>query len=93
MSARVIPDASITISLDGRALDADGVADDAGLSTALKSAIEALAAAGREARSRPDDERFLANLTGTMPRPPDVVRSVPPASSATTIIVKGDLSI
>jgi len=48
MSARVILDASITISLGGRSLDATGIVGDAELSIALQSAIEALAAA-REA--------------------------------------------
>lgn len=47
MSAYVIRDASITVSLDGRAVDAQGIVDDAALSTELKIAIEALAAAAR----------------------------------------------
>ena len=47
MSARVIPDASITVSLDGSALDADGIVADAARSNALRSAIEALANAAR----------------------------------------------
>ena len=51
MSAHVIPAASITISLDGRALDGDGIANDTGLSTAVKSAIEALAVAARAMRN------------------------------------------
>jgi chromate reductase len=50
MSARVIVDASITIPLDGRGLDANGIAGDAELSTALKSAIDTLAIAARETR-------------------------------------------
>jgi chromate reductase len=50
MSARVIVDASNTIPLDGRGLDASGIVGDAELSTALKSAIEALAFAARETR-------------------------------------------
>jgi len=50
MSARVIVDASITIPLDGRGLDANGIVGDAEVSTALKSAIEALAVAARETR-------------------------------------------
>jgi NAD(P)H-dependent FMN reductase len=50
MSAQVILDASITASLDGRRLDATGIAADAELSTALRSAIEALAVAAREKR-------------------------------------------
>lgn len=51
MSARVIPAASITVPLDGRALDASGIALDARLSAALTSALEALALAVREERS------------------------------------------
>lgn len=49
MSARVISGASITIPLRGRTLDSNGIAADAELSTLLRSAIEALAAATREA--------------------------------------------
>ncbi len=47
MSAQVIADASITVPLDGRKLDASGIVADAELSTALRSAIEALAGAAR----------------------------------------------
>ena len=50
MSARVIVDASITIPLDGKGLDANGIAADAELSSALKSAIDRLAIAARETR-------------------------------------------
>lgn len=50
MAAQVIPGASVTIPLGGRALDADGIVADAGLSAALRTAIEALAAAAREMR-------------------------------------------
>ena len=49
MSAQVILDASITLSLDGRRLDTNGIVGDAELSTALRSAIEALAIAARDA--------------------------------------------
>jgi NAD(P)H-dependent FMN reductase len=45
MSARVILDASITVSLGGRTIDADGFIEDAKLSTALRCAIGALAVA------------------------------------------------
>ena len=45
MSARVIADASITLSLQGGALNATGIAADAELSASLKSAVEALVAA------------------------------------------------
>ena len=45
MSAHVIVEASITVPLDGRRLDANGIVEDAELSTALRSAIEALAGA------------------------------------------------
>ena len=51
MSARVVLDASITIPLQGRALDADGIRGDSGLSGLLRSAIETLADAAREARA------------------------------------------
>jgi NAD(P)H-dependent FMN reductase len=50
MSARVIAAASIAIPLDGRALDAQGIAADARLSAALRSAIGALVFAAIEAR-------------------------------------------
>lgn len=45
MSARVIPGASITLPLQGRVLDARGIAGDPALSAALTSALQALAAA------------------------------------------------
>lgn len=45
MSACVIAPASITVPLDGRTLDADGIVADAELSAALRSAIAALALA------------------------------------------------
>ena len=48
MSAHVIRDASITIPLDGRGLDADGIVGDGDLSAALRSAVDALARAARE---------------------------------------------
>jgi NAD(P)H-dependent FMN reductase len=48
MSAHIVPDASITLSLAGRTLDASGIAEDAELSAALRSAIEALARAARD---------------------------------------------
>jgi chromate reductase len=51
MSARLIAAASITIPLDGRTLDAKGIATDARLSAALRSAIGALVFAVLEARS------------------------------------------
>jgi chromate reductase, NAD(P)H dehydrogenase (quinone) len=47
MSRRVIADASITIALDGRALDATGNAGDVYLSKMLTSAIEVLARSTR----------------------------------------------
>ena len=47
MSAQVIVGASITVPLDGRRLGASGIVADAELSTALRSAIEALAGAVR----------------------------------------------
>jgi len=48
MSARVILDASITVSLDGKRIDANGFVEHAELSTELRRAIEALAAAARD---------------------------------------------
>ena len=42
MSARVIDDASITVPLDGRGLDAHAIANDAELSALLKSVVDAL---------------------------------------------------
>jgi chromate reductase len=47
MSARVIPEASITVSLEGSTLDTDGIVADAQRSRSLRSAIEALAGAVR----------------------------------------------
>jgi hypothetical protein len=41
----VLGDASITLPLDGRGLDAAGIIDDARLSSALRAAIAALAGA------------------------------------------------
>jgi len=51
MSARVVPDASITVPLDGRRLDQEGIVADAAVSSALKSVLAALAAASRETRT------------------------------------------
>src|SRR5262247_2217658 len=48
MSARVILDASITIPVQGRSLDADGIAGDSGLSTLLRSSLTALGEAAQE---------------------------------------------
>lgn len=42
MSARVIVAASITVPLDGRALEADGIVRDPEVSAALRSSLEAL---------------------------------------------------
>jgi chromate reductase, NAD(P)H dehydrogenase (quinone) len=50
MSAHVIVEASITVPLDGRRFDANGIVEDAELSTALRSAVEALAGAARVTR-------------------------------------------
>lgn len=47
MSAHVITQASIGVSVEGRSLDAIGIATDAERSTALRSAIEALVLAAR----------------------------------------------
>jgi NAD(P)H-dependent FMN reductase len=43
MSARVVEEASIVVPLDGRAWDANDIATDADLSTALRDALAALA--------------------------------------------------
>ena len=48
MSARVIVAASITVPLDGRALDTTGIVGDAKLSAALRSALDALVLAALE---------------------------------------------
>jgi hypothetical protein len=50
MSARLVPPASITVPLQGRALDAAAIVADVELARALRSAIDALAAAARETR-------------------------------------------
>ena len=50
MSARVVRDASITVSLGGRMLDTYAIVADASLATALESALCALACDAREAR-------------------------------------------
>jgi hypothetical protein len=50
MSAHVVLDASTTIPLQGRMLDAKGIAGDAELSTAPRYAIDALARAARDTR-------------------------------------------
>jgi NAD(P)H-dependent FMN reductase len=50
MSARVVRDASITVSLGGRMLDTYAIVADASLATALESAVCALACDAREAR-------------------------------------------
>jgi hypothetical protein len=47
----VIADASITIALDRRALDANDIAADVDLSTLLTSALDALARSTRTART------------------------------------------
>jgi len=51
MSARVVPEASITVSLVGRKLDANGIAANRELSTALRSAMVSLSLAARGSRS------------------------------------------
>jgi ribosomal protein S18 acetylase RimI-like enzyme len=48
MSARIVDEASVTIPLDGRGLNADGIVADGVLSAALRAAIVSLAAAVRE---------------------------------------------
>jgi NAD(P)H-dependent FMN reductase len=50
MSARVIGEASIAISLHGRTLEATKIAGDRVVTTALTSALQALAAASRDVR-------------------------------------------
>ena len=51
MSARVIGEASIAIALQGRTLDAAGVAADVTLPAALTAAIDALARSARHGRA------------------------------------------
>ena len=48
MAARVIIEASVTISLDGKLVDADGIVRDLGLSRALRAGIDALVTASRQ---------------------------------------------
>jgi chromate reductase len=48
MSARLVPEASITIPLDGRRMDADTVVQDPHLSRRLRLAIDLLASAARQ---------------------------------------------
>jgi chromate reductase, NAD(P)H dehydrogenase (quinone) len=50
MSAHVIVEASITVPLDGRGLDANLIVEDGGLSNALSAAMTALAGAARVTR-------------------------------------------
>lgn len=51
MSARVIAAASITVPLDGKRLDADGIIRDPELSTALRCSLETLALATERTHS------------------------------------------
>jgi chromate reductase, NAD(P)H dehydrogenase (quinone) len=51
MTAHVVLDASVTIPLEGKALDANGIVNHPELSATLRSAIDALAAAVCEARA------------------------------------------
>jgi NAD(P)H-dependent FMN reductase len=57
MSAQLVAEASIAVPLQGRGLDASGIAADAGLAPALAAAIDALASVARrrlgETRSSP----------------------------------------
>jgi NAD(P)H-dependent FMN reductase len=72
MTAQVIPAASITVPLDGRGLDEHGIAGDAALSTALRSAIDALVTAARvhEARDpvNPGTSGFTDSARSDTPR-------------------------
>jgi chromate reductase, NAD(P)H dehydrogenase (quinone) len=52
MTARVVPEASLTIPLQGRALDADGIVHDPTLSALVESVIGAIVAAARDAFRR-----------------------------------------
>jgi NAD(P)H-dependent FMN reductase len=51
MSAQVVPEASITVSIQGRTLDASDIVGDAELAAMLKAAIEALAFAAHRAHA------------------------------------------
>jgi NAD(P)H-dependent FMN reductase/GNAT superfamily N-acetyltransferase len=68
MSARIVVEASVTIPLDGRGLNADGIAGDAVLSAALRTAIVSLAAAVREGPSLQADS-VVASLDSIGPSP------------------------
>jgi NAD(P)H-dependent FMN reductase len=57
MSARVVPQASITVSLAGRKLDASGIAADSELSTVLRSAMAPLTLVARGVLSAPSQAR------------------------------------
>jgi chromate reductase len=57
MSGHVIADASITVPLEGRTLDANGIVGDADLSAALRAAIGSLASAAGDKR-RSDGVRY-----------------------------------
>jgi chromate reductase len=48
MSARIVPAASITLPMQGRMIDANGIVDDGELSAALKWAVDTLVTAARE---------------------------------------------
>ena len=50
MSAQIAPGASITVPVQGRGLDAKGIAADPALSAALAAAVDALASAARSRR-------------------------------------------
>jgi len=47
MSAQIVPGASVTVPLQGRGLDANGIAADPELSAALGAAVDTLASAAR----------------------------------------------
>jgi hypothetical protein len=52
MTARLIPEASITVPLSGRRLDAAAMCADATISAALTSALQSLASAARVAAAK-----------------------------------------
>jgi hypothetical protein len=51
MSARLVPEASVTVPLSGRTLDATGILSDPALAAPLQSSLLALADAARVVRS------------------------------------------
>jgi NAD(P)H-dependent FMN reductase/ribosomal protein S18 acetylase RimI-like enzyme len=62
MSARIVLDASVTIPLDGRSLNAEQIGNDSVLSSALRDAIGSLTTAAGHKRTVPMDEATLRTV-------------------------------